>query len=158
MADTALNLLVENLLDSVRKKAKLIAENSKLQIAGLEDDFLHLEEEVQRLRALLKVAAQWQINSSKWKQLVNKDIRFAVHKAEDVIDVFAIRAQRCLESGFGVLGFLSIRRDSVRNLATKIDGLNEKVKEFLQNNQPAVQPETNSQELQVCLKAETQPI
>ncbi|XP_016494345.1 putative late blight resistance protein homolog R1A-3 isoform X2 [Nicotiana tabacum] len=154
--DTGLNLLVENLLDSVREKAKFIADNSKLQIYDLEDDFLHLEEQVQRLRALLNIAAQWQINtSSKWKQLVNKDIRITVHRAEDVIDGLALMFQLYLDKKQGLIVFDSIRgdsvriirRDSVSNLATKIDGLNEKVKEFLQNNQPAVQPEKNSQDL-----------
>ncbi|CAN4090236.1 unnamed protein product [Withania somnifera] len=84
MADAAVNLLVENLL-------QLLSDNIEL-IRGVDDDFKNLLEEVQRLKAFFDDASKFHSDRSQWELLV-QEIQKKVHKAEDVIDKFLVQSK-----------------------------------------------------------------
>ncbi|KAH0681001.1 hypothetical protein KY284_022086 [Solanum tuberosum] len=132
MADTVVNFLVENLL-------QLLSENVAL-IKGADDEFNNLLEEVQRLKAFLDDASKYHSDSKQWDQLV-KDIQKTVHKAEDLIDKFLVQSKQHREKGkvgrfFDKVNHIGI----VRDLATEIKGIHDKVKNLRENNQQAFQP------------------
>lgn len=131
MADLGLSFLIENLKQLLRDNGELII--------GIKDAAESLLEDLKEFDVFLKKAAAYNSENKILKELVKK-IRSVVNAAEDAIDKFVIESK--LHKGRGVSRFVDLTHyKRVRDVASEIKAIREKVKEIRRTEVYALQNE-----------------
>nr|XP_009604629.1 uncharacterized protein LOC104099365 [Nicotiana tomentosiformis] len=131
MADLGLSFLIENLMQLLRDNEELII--------GIKDAAENLLEDLKEFDVFLKKAAAYNSENKILKELVKK-IRSVVNAAEDAIDKFVIESK--LHKDKGVSRLLDLTHyKRVRDVASEIKSIREKVKEIRRTEVYALQNE-----------------
>lgn len=124
MADTALDFVIDNLMQLYRDNTDLIA--------AIADDVQSLLVELQNLHAFLKQATKSRSRNEILKHLV-KELSTAVNEAEVCIDKFVIEAKLHQNKGIRkMFDFGHVMK--ARQCATEIKFIKEKLKEIRREN------------------------
>lgn len=137
MADTAINFLLEKLLQVLSEDVRLIA--------GVQEEFQDLLEQVQILNAFINDFAKLVRKSIMWKEM-EKAILTTVFRTEDIIDEFLVEARLNQEKNILRKAF-HFAHNTVRHrdLSIKIKDIIEEMKKIPRGDKQALSPAENLQ-------------
>ncbi|XP_016513750.1 putative late blight resistance protein homolog R1A-10 [Nicotiana tabacum] len=137
MADTAINFLLEKLLQVLSEDVRLIA--------GVQEEFQDLLEQVQILNAFINDFSKLVRKSIMWKEM-EKAILTTVFRTEDIIDEFLVEARLNQEKNILRKAF-HFAHNTVRHrdLSIKIKDIIEEMKKIPRGDKQALSPAENLQ-------------